>query len=101
MVKTMKYILQATAISGTFDKTLDPQFVPPGARLEYVTMRFDKVAVRVKKWVIDISTIEELNKLSGFAAFHYGAHSHREALIIYRDDECDLPIIEFYNDYHE
>ena len=103
----MKYILKVVSHRKEEDEApyygLDPQYIPEGAQLEYVeTKWFGEVKAKIKQWVIDISTLEELHKLAKWARFHYGTQGNsNEAIIIINDSELEYPTIYIYNDYYE
>ena len=103
----MKYILKAVSLRHKEDEDpyygLDTQYIPEGARIELVETRwFGEKKAKIKQWVIDISTVEELHKLAKWAQCCYGTQGNsNEALIIINDSELEYPTIYIYDDYYE
>jgi len=103
----MKYILQVTEGGVGFSEYpfngLDPKRIPDGCKLEWVKRRyFGERAGRIKRWVVDLASLEELQSLMRWAADRYGVHSNlNSAIVIMEDSELEYPIIQIYNDYIE
>lgn len=99
----MKYILEVTSRWTIGEESLDPRFVPDGAKQEYVTIcRYGEVIRDELRWVIELNTLEELEQLAKWGQSIYGClDNHNGQLVIIYESEIEYPIIEFYNDYRE
>lgn len=103
MGRRRKYILEVSSRWFNGEEGLDPQFVPDGAKQEYVTVRrFGEIIREELRWVIELNSLEELERLAKWGQLHYGSlGKHNGELVIIYDSEMEYPIIEFYNDYRE
>lgn len=99
----MKYILEVTSRWAIGEESLDPRFVPDGAKQENVNVYcFGKVVRKIPCWVIELNTLEELERLAKWGQSIYGSiDSNNGQLVLIYDSITEYPIIEFYNDYRE
>lgn len=89
----MKYILETT-------KHVDPQFipcVPKGAKQEFCSTNWRKE--KQKKWVIELNTIEDVERLQQWAQENY--EDYTGLIFLPKKKYNDYPVIEIYNDWRE